>query len=341
MSKKLRFLCSIIVFAFILMLLLSFLQRVLVRKSLMPPWDMTNKISGFYNEPEDEFEVMFFGSSHAYASFSPLELWEETGVKSYVFATQKQPPWATYIYIKEAMKTQSFSLAVVECNMFLDDEEYYTDGVNHSCSDDIPFTWNKVKLAYELSPDLENRMSLLFNFIKYHGRWNDLDRNDFFFVRSKVRDAYKGFVMLEQKHDETQWQPDIREITETVPLQDKQQYWLDKIIKLCEEKGVELWLVKSPSNLSQDQKKLLNSVEETARQNDIPFFDFNMCYDDIGIDGDCFYDQFHLDALGASKFTRYFANLLTEKLPGLKKESDDFGWAEDLGTYKMELGQYE
>lgn len=79
MSKRSRFLCSMVVFVFILMLLLSFLQEVLARKSLTHPWDMTNKIGGFYNEPEDEFEVMFFGSSHAYASFSPLELWEEAG----------------------------------------------------------------------------------------------------------------------------------------------------------------------------------------------------------------------------------------------------------------------
>ena len=262
-------------------------------------------------------------------------------MKSYVFATQRQPPWATYIYIKEAMKTQSFSLAVVECNMFLDDKEYYTDGVNHSCCDDIPFTWNKVRLAWELSPDLEGKMSLLFNFIKYHGRWNELNWDDFFFDRNKVRDAYKGFVMLEQNSDETQWQPDIGDITETMPLCDKQQYWLDEIIKLCEEEGVNLWLVKSPSNLSQEQKKLLNSVEEKAYQNNIPFYDFNMCYEDIGINGDYFYDRGHLDALGASKFTRYFANVLMEELPGLKRESDDTGWAEALNTYKAELSQYE
>lgn len=50
---------------------------------------------------------MFFGPSHAYAAFSPLAIWEETGIRSYVFATQQQPLWATYTYIKEALKKQS------------------------------------------------------------------------------------------------------------------------------------------------------------------------------------------------------------------------------------------
>ena len=100
MNDKLKFLGKTLIFLVLLGLCLLPLNRVLERKSLAPPWDMTNKVSGFYNEKENQFEVMFFGPSHAYAAFSPLEIWAETGIKSYVFATQQQPLWATYTYIK-------------------------------------------------------------------------------------------------------------------------------------------------------------------------------------------------------------------------------------------------
>ena len=145
MKEKIRFLSSGLVFLVLLGLILAPLQQVLARKSLAAPWDMTNKVGGFYNEEEDQFQVMFFGPSHAYAAFSPLELWEETGIKSYVFATQQQPLWATYTYIKEALKTQSPSLIVVECHMLLDDQEYYADPVTYSYSDEIPLSRNKVE----------------------------------------------------------------------------------------------------------------------------------------------------------------------------------------------------
>ena len=70
--KNLRFFCSALVFLALLTLILIPLSRLLARKSLALPWNTTTKISGFYNEEQEQFEVMFFGSSHAYAAFSPL-----------------------------------------------------------------------------------------------------------------------------------------------------------------------------------------------------------------------------------------------------------------------------
>ena len=46
----------------------------------------------------------------------------------------------------------------------------------------------------------------------------------------------------------------------TAPLLEKNQYWLEKIIRLCREEGIELWLVKSPSNLELEEKAMLNTV---------------------------------------------------------------------------------
>ena len=337
-NKTVRFLCSGAVFLLLLGLILIPLQSLLSRKELAGPWDMTNKVGGFYNEAPNQFDVMFFGSSHAYASFTPLELWEETGVKSYVFATQQQPPWATYTYIKEALKTQSPSLIVVECHMLLDDQEYYADPVTYSYSDEIPLSRNKVELAWVSSPTLEGRLGLLFNFLKYHGRWNELHRSDFFLDRSQLRDPYKGFVMLPPKPDPW-YQPFIADVTGRTPLGEKQQYWLEEIITLCQEQDIALWLVKSPANLPPERKALLNSVQDTAQEHGIPFFDFNMNYQAIGIDETFFFDAYHLDALGASRFTRYFASLLEERMPELIRDPSDPAWAADLETYKQAQAQ--
>ena len=81
MGDKRKFLVKTAAFLVLLGLILYPLQKVMARKSLSGTWDMTNKVAGFYNEAEDQFEVMLFGPSHAYAAFSPLVIWEETGVK--------------------------------------------------------------------------------------------------------------------------------------------------------------------------------------------------------------------------------------------------------------------
>ena len=341
MGDKLKFLCKTVVFLLLLALILVPVQRVMARKSLSGTWDMTNKVAGFYNEEEDQFEVMFFGPSHAYAAFSPLVIWEETGIKSYVFSTQQQPLWATYIYIKEALKTQSPALIVLECRMALGDKEYYMEegddkAVTYPYMDDLPLSWNKVELAVQSAPELEERFGLLFNFMMYHSRWNDLHREDFIFRRDEARDPYKGFVMLEPQ-EPLQPRPASETVTQAVPLLEKNQYWLEEIIKLCQEEGIELWLIKSPSNLELEEKALLNTVEETARRYNVPFHDFNVDYADIGLDESMFFDAHHMDALGAGKFSRYFAHILQSARPNLKTDSGDPVWAADLEVYQRAL----
>lgn len=341
MGDKLKFFCKTVVFLLLLALILVPVQRVMARKSLSGTWDMTNKVAGFYNEEEDQFEVMFFGPSHAYAAFSPLVIWEETGIKSYVFSTQQQPLWATYTYIKEALKTQSPALIVLECRMALGDKEYYMEegddkAVTYPYMDDLPLSWNKVELAVQSAPELEERFGLLFNFMMYHSRWNDLHREDFTFRRDEARDPYKGFVMLEPQ-EPLQPRPASETVTQAVPLLEKNQYWLEEIIKLCQEEGIEMWLIKSPSNLELEEKALLNTVEETARRYNVPFHDFNVDYADIGLDESMFFDAHHMDALGAGKFSRYFAHILQSARPNLKTDSGDPVWAADLEVYQRAL----
>lgn len=345
MKDQLKFLYKSLIFLALLGLILYPVQKVMARKSLSGPWDMTNKVGGFYNEEENQFQVMFFGPSHAYAAFSPLVIWEETGIKSYVFATQQQPVWATYTYIKEALKTQSPALIVLECRMAFGDKEYYMDedddkAVTYPYMDDLPMSWNKVELARQSAPDLERQFGLLFNFMMYHSRWNDLHREDLNFRRDQVRDPYKGFVMLAPQ-ETPQPRPAIEDVKGSAPLLEKNQYWLEEIIRLCREEGIELWIVKSPSNLEPEEKPLLNTVKATAAKYGVPFHDFNDDYGDIGLDENMFYDAHHLDALGAGKFSRYFAQVLQTARPNLKTDWSDLNWTADLTAYKAAVAKFE
>ena len=341
MKKNARFFASALAFLALLGAVLVPIQSVMARKSLDGPWDMTNKVGGFYNEKENQFEVMFFGPSHAYAAFSPLAIWEEAGIKSYVFATQQQPLWATYTYIQEALKTQSPALIVVECRMAFGDKEYYIEtkedrAVTLSYMDELPLSWDKVELAARSAPDLDNRVGVLFNFMMYHNRWSELRREDFTFRRSHARDPYKGFVMLEPQ-EASRPRPAIEGVTGRTPLLEKNQFWLEEIIRLCREEGIELWLVKSPSNLELEEKAMLNTVKTTAARYGVPFHDFNEDYGFIGLTEAMFYDAHHLDALGADRFSRYFAGLLEVVRPNLRADPDDPEWAADLEAYKTAL----
>ena len=84
---------------------------------------------------------------------------------------------------------------------------------------------------------------------------------------------------------------------------------------------------------------MLNTVEATAGKYGVFFHDFNEDYDSIGLNETMFFDAHHLDAQGASRFSRYFADVLASARPDLKTDRADPVWAADLETYKAALAE--
>lgn len=319
MGKKIRFFAASAAFLLLFGALFTPLKELVCRKSLTGAWDMTNKVGGFFNEPEDSIDLLFLGASHTYASFDPVRLETRTGRSGYVLATQRQPLWATYAYLTEALKTQSPALAVLDCRGVLEAAaDYNEDGVTYSYMDDLPLSWGKVRLAWVSSETMEGRVELLCNFIKYHERWTALTDADYTFDRSALHDPLRGYVRLEKKDNTEFPRPAVVDtITDAAPLDEKNEYWLRRIIVLCQKRGIPLWLVKTPSNLDIREKQLVNRVAQIAAEYGVPFDDFNESYEIIGLTPLLFYDEHHLDAEGAAKFTDFFAERLIRRYPAL------------------------
>ncbi|HIU48907.1 MAG TPA: hypothetical protein IAB04_06050 [Candidatus Avimonoglobus intestinipullorum] len=333
MYKKL--LLKIVAFLAVFSVLFLPLNTLLSRKSLWGAWNSTTKLAGFYNSPREEYDVLFFGSSNTYCSFNPLVLWEEKQVKSYVFATQNQPIWATYHYMKDAFKTQKPKVAVLDVLMMTKHTEYYDDGVNYSFADDMPFSWNKIQLAL-VSAQGKGAFDLLFNFTKYHSRWNELKEEDYTFRRGEQRDYLKGYVLLPDVYPDG-IRPDVTEVTATAELLDKNVEYLEKIIRLCEEEQVELLLVKAPNNKTTAQEAHYREVEQLAREHGVPYVDYNNYYEEIGLDLKTdFYDKSHLNYRGAEKFTRFFAASLS-LAPSEDHNHTAAQWDLDLQEYKQTI----
>ncbi len=303
----------IIIFILCFAVLFSFTSNILERKSLEGAWNMTLKVGGFYNEPEDSLDVMFFGSSHMYCSIDPRMLEEQTGLKSYVFATQQQPLWISYHYLKEALKTQSPETVVLEVHMVVQEEDYAEEGTLHSAVNPIKLSKNKVEMVYAAVPKGERRNYIL-DIFKYHDRWEELTRDDYTFEHFDALDPLRGFVQLEtvtviESRDE------LESVVSVGKPMDKSMEYLEKFVELSREEGFELILIKAPSNATVEEKMLYNAVETFALDNGITFVDFNMHFDQLGLDLTTdFYDRRHLNVNGVAKFVPYFGVFLTEEI---------------------------
>ena len=321
---------GIISFVLIFAVLFSYADRILSRKSIEGWWNVTAKLDGFYNSPKNEYDVMVFGSSHAFCNFNPLIIWEKTGVKSYIFATQQQPIWATYHYMVDAFKTQKPDMAIVDVLMMSKNEEYATEEVNHTVCDNMPLSLNKLELIRASAPR-DKRFNLLFRFAKYHSRWNALTSYDFEYKKSEMHDFSKGQVVHPPECPQPVG-PTITGQEGVAELYEKNEKYLYKIIELCKDKGVELMLVKAPSNATPEQKSYYNAVEKIAGENGVTFVDYNEHYDDIGLELERdFIDESHLNQRGSEKFSLYFI----DNVPYFEgKVRSDEDWRDDMNAYK-------
>jgi hypothetical protein len=313
MMQTIKRIAGTIGFVLIFLLILSGASDLLMHKQIEGRWNMTAKVVGFYNEEPDSFDVMFFGSSHMYCSVDPAVFYEETGLKSYVFATQRQPLWITYHYMIEALKTQRPELLVVETHMAVQEEDYMDEATNHTAIDPIPMSKNKLDMIFASVPKGERRF-YIFNIMKYHGRWEYLEKEDFVRAYEKTTDPDKGYVRLSEVSDDVVWE-DVSSVTESRVGTPKNIEYLHKIMDLAEKENIRLVLFKSPSNATVEEKMFCNGVAEAAAQRGVEFIDFNTRehYEAMGLDiQEDFYDQRHLNETGMKKYVPYFSKFLVE-----------------------------
>ncbi|WP_404987702.1 hypothetical protein [Clostridium culturomicium] len=321
MKNKIKVFIRVICFIILLSFMLFKVNEVLMRKSITGEWNMTIKTNGFYNEAENRFDVMGFGSSHMYCTVNPLTIWENTGIPSYLLTSQQQPPCTTYYYIKEALKTQAPKVVLVEAYMFTLQPASYDEGVFHDAVDFLRPSKNKRDLINEMIPENE-RINYHIPLLKYHTRWEELEEQDFDNSYRKMKDWLKGYVFLKDSKeisvDEEVFNEDIR-----LPIPEENLKYLDKIIELSEEENFKLVLIASPYNVSAKEHGVFNSISDYAEEKGIDFINFNSLFNELNLNTNTdFYDSGHTNVYGAEKVSNYLGEYLQKKYE-LENYSED------------------
>jgi hypothetical protein len=298
------------VFVLLLLGMLLGFSLILDRKTAC---HYTRAVNGFFNEPEESMDVIFYGSSNTYCTMSPLILWDETGLRSYVLSTQTQPLEASYLYMKQSFLSQSPKLVVLELSMVFESLEALDDEVLRDTIDPLPWKQGKAELIRELVPKGE-RGSFYFNLAKYHGRWSELDESSFDFSYRDGRDVHRGYVCFTPARPAVCAQLSYEGVEPSQLLESNLQQLL-RMRDLAAENGAELLLFISPYEGAERDLADLLALHCFCEENDIPLIDYNLLYDQLGFDGNTdFFDMNHFNVYGAEKATRYFGRWVVENL---------------------------
>lgn len=268
-------------------------------------------VTTFYKLENNTVDVLFLGSSHAFISFNGGTLWDEYGIASYALGGSVQPMWTTYYYLKEALKTQTPELIVLEGYMLMWDSDYRpVDG--ETIKNTFGLRWSREKIdAVKASAPREKWTGFLLEYTQYHTRYTELSDADFLKNQnSRYYDDWKGFAML--MNTEPVEPPDVSGVAERAELYEKTERYYRATIELAQMNNIPIMVVISPyAGISEYEQQKFNTGGDIAVEYGVPFLNCNLLYAEIGIDYSTdAADTAHLNPKGSQKYSSFFGSYL-------------------------------
>lgn len=298
-------------------------------------------LGSFYELEPNSVDVLVIGSSHASASFCTGELWKNYGMATYVLAGPAQPLHNTYYYLKEALKYQTPKVIVLESYVTTWDMDYAED--KRVIENNFGLRWSADKLeSLDVSTPGGRYSEFFLGYTQYHTRYSDLNATDLGHP-DHMYDDWKGyFCNLPVYPCEV---IDVSGVNERHEIYSKNEKYYREIIELALERDIPIVVVEAPYQVKDaiDQAKF-NTAMDIANEYGVPFINFNLLVDEIGLDYSTDLCDFsHLNYKGSRKFSNYFAqNVLSDYgIPDKRGQSGYETWDRNSVYIDQMISDYE
>ncbi len=298
-----------------------------------------NLVAEYYDETDAEntHQVLFVGDCEVYESFVPATLWQEYGITSYVRGSAQQLIWQSYYLLEEMLEYETPEVVVFNV-LSMKYGEPQSEAYNRMTLDGMKLSLSKVGAIEASMTEDETFASYIFPLLRFHSRWQELSREDIEYIFKRDKVAYNGYMIQTNIKPMESSSQGSELIDYTLP--ETAFEYLDKMRVLCEEKGVELVLIKSPTNTWKYwwYDEWDSQICDYADEYGLDYYNF-IGNDDIGIDWshDTYDAGVHLNVFGAEKMTKYFGAILAEKhgVESLKSDIETSEvWNEKVKEYE-------
>lgn len=326
---------AIFVIPVVVAALLVFFAQALLMPKYMYETQEGAMIAEYYNKDNiGGNDVLFVGDCEVYENFSPVILWNEYGITSYIRGSADQLIWQTYYLMEEMYKYESPKVMVFNVLEMVHDTPESTgdmekrEAYNRMTHDGMKWSAEKWKSigASLTKEEKENGgyLSYIFPILRFHSRWSDITEEDFRYLFHRDRVTDNGYLM------QVKVNPVIGEFNKR-PLVDYsfgENCWnyLYKIKELCDVHGTQLVLIKAPSLSPVWYDEWEEQIEAYAEENDLLYINFLEKQEAVGInwDEDTFDRGLHLNVYGAEKLSVYFGKILSEecKVPDRRNDQE-------------------
>ena len=282
-------------------------QRILMPKYMTGIYEGA-LIREYYAE-EKNHEVMIIGDCEVYENISPITLWRNYGITSYIRGSAQQLIWQSYYLLEETLRYEKPKVVIFSV-LSLKYNEPQSESYNRLTLDGMKPSRTKYEAVRASVTGDESIISYFFPVLRYHDRWRELDVSDFKYFWKTSPVSHNGFMM----------RMDVKpaDVIPTGPKLNNYRFgnnsyaYLDKITSLCKENDIELLLIKAPSIYPYWYPEWEQQMQDYAAENDLNYINTLDCLDEIGLDfGKHTYDGgLHLNCQGAEFLADYLGKYL-------------------------------
>lgn len=305
----------------------------------------------FYNLEKGEAQILVVGSSHAYSTFDPSVIFQETGMSSYILASNSQNTVQAYFNVKEALRCQRPEAIILEA-FSLDDNDNWRYGDNpdkdwkkEANIDGMRMGLTKLEAIME-QYERRNWGYALFPIARCHGNWKDIAS-----VSSNLTFYTGGIGEFSSFHpSRTSMSPETAQLYEDAGynpykwvISETNQLHFRKLAQLCRDEGIPFYVVMAPMYdayiRSINYESCTGKIAALAESEGVYYLDCNRYYDEIGLSSEDFEDVYnnyhHLNGTGAEKVTRFVMEALHRQGQEAAGFTGDEAWdgQERAGSY--------
>lgn len=264
-------------------------------------------------ERKGSLDLLVTGNSESAASYSPLEAYTDQGIASFNASAYRLKMQEIYPMVENTLKRQKIKVLVLETLSLTE-----------------PVEENEALEAL-----MKGEAEWVFPVFRFHNIWthglNPLDWQPA---------MWKGYIIRTQVKRPKNMGLYMHPSDFFYDLPPANIRMLDRLLRLCDSKGVRLILYSAPSPQNYDMKKH-NTFAKLAEERGLTYLDLNLLTDQVGVDWktDSLDAGDHLNICGARKVTAYLSKAVKELEPDLPDRREDPGysdWEEAAASYKKE-----
>lgn len=312
MQKILKRLVAVILTIMIIIVGLLRVQDI-TRLKIASTRDMSYKT---YFDYANEYDVLFFGTSHVMYGINPLEIWNDYGITSYNWGSPTCTIPSMYWKLMNVLDYSSPKLVVVDCfRVILSDKSYNTYRL-HEAFDAFPLSftkWNAINDLMKNQVRMEDQMlysdldrfNLLFPLSAYHSRWDELSAIDFNYQFVDTKGCEFETNVAEPI--------EISNTTEKVEITDEMQgvIYLRKIIEECQNRNISVLLTYLPYPTEEIWKKESNMIQQIADEYGVKYINFTNL-NVVNYYTDYSDSNSHMNVAGQKKVSEFLGNYIIE-----------------------------